>query len=282
MIYEISNNIYTLKVDSLGAELISASYKKEEYLHQKEKVFWNRSSPVLFPIVGKLKNNNYKYNNKNYSLPIHGLARHKEFTFTKQDKNTLVFSLKEDKESLKHYPFPFSLQITYTLKEDSFDINYQLSSHEDILFSLGAHPAFILKAEIDESYLEFEEKENLDLLCLNLENGCISKTKKDYLNSKILQLEKNIFEKDALIFENIKSKKVSLKNSKNSKSVSVTYEGFPFIGFWAPMNADFVCLEPWCGIADDDNTNYIFKDKKGIISLKKNDIFSRTLGISFN
>lgn len=281
MIYEISNNIYALKVDSLGAELISASYKGEEYLHQKEKVFWNRSSPVLFPIVGKLKNNNYKYNNKNYSLPIHGLARHQEFTFIKQDKNTLVFSLKEDDSSLKHYPFSFCLQITYTLKEDSFEINYEVSSKEDILFSLGAHPAFILKAEIDESYLEFEEKENLDLLCLNLDNGCISKTKKDYLNSKILKLEKNIFEKDALIFENIKSKKVSLKNTKNAKSVSIFYEGFPFIGFWAPMNADFVCLEPWCGIADDDNTKYIFKDKKGIISLKKNKLFSRTLGISF-
>ena len=99
MIYEISNNIYALKVDSLGAELISASYKKEEYLHQKEKVYWNRSSPVLFPIVGKLKNNNYNYKNKNYSLPIHGLARHKEFTFVKQDTNTLVFSLKEDSNS---------------------------------------------------------------------------------------------------------------------------------------------------------------------------------------
>lgn len=281
MIYEISNNIYALKVDSLGAELISASYKKEEYLHQKEKVYWNRSSPVLFPIVGKLKNNNYNYNNKNYSLPIHGLARHKEFTFVKQDTNTLVFSLKEDSNSLKHYPFTFFLQITYTLKEDSFDINYEVSSNEDILFSLGAHPAFILKAGIDESYLEFEEKENLDLLCLNLDNGCISKTKKDYLNSKILKLEKNIFQKDALIFENIKSKKVSLKNTKNTKSVNISYEGFPFIGFWAPMNADFVCLEPWCGIADDDNTKYIFKDKKGIISLKKNKLFSRTVGISF-
>lgn len=281
MIYEISNNIYTLKVDSLGAELVSALYKGEEYLHQKEKVYWNRSSPVLFPIVGKLKNNNYKYNNKNYSLPIHGLARHKEFTFIKQDKNTLVFSLKEDSDSLKHYPFTFCLQITYTLEEDSFDISYEVSSKEDILFSLGAHPAFILKAKIDETYLEFVEKENLDLLCLNLENGCISKTKKNYLNSKILTLEKNIFKEDALIFENIKSKKVSLKNNKNSKSVNITYEGFPFIGFWAPMHADFVCLEPWCGIADYDNTNHRLEDKKGIITLKKNEKFLRKLVISF-
>jgi len=281
MIYELKNDKYRLKIDSFGAELISASFNNEEYLHQKEEVYWNRSSPVLFPIVGKLKNNNYKYKNKNYSLPIHGLARHKEFTFVEKSQNSLVFSLSEDENSLKHYPFIFTLQITYILKEDSFDIVYEVSSKEDILFSLGAHPAFVLKASLDNTYLEFKEKEELDLLCLNLENGCINKRVKHYLNSKILPLKKNIFKNDALIFEATKSQEVSLKNKENEKSVRIVYEDFPFIGFWAPINADFVCMEPWCGIADEEDTNYIFEEKKGIISLKKNETFSRKLAISF-
>ncbi len=281
MTYELKNKNYCLSIDSFGAELISALYKKEEYLHQKEDTYWHRSSPVLFPIVGKLKNNNYKYNNKNYSLPIHGFARHNEFTLLKQEKNTLVFFLKENENSLKHYPFSFNLKITYTLKNDSFDIAYLVSSKEDILFSLGAHPAFILKASLDDSYLEFQKEETLDLHCVKLENGCILKTIPNYLTSKVLKLEKNIFQKDALIFEKTKSSEVSLKNTKNTKSVRISYENFPFISFWAPMNADFVCMEPWCGIADNDNSNYIFKDKKGIISLKKNEKFLRKINILF-
>jgi galactose mutarotase-like enzyme len=277
----LKNNDYELVINSFGAELKSSKYKNEEYLHIGDDAYWKRSSLVLFPIIGKLKNNNYKHNNKNYSLPIHGLARHREFKLIEQSPTSLAFLLKDDENSLKHYPFKFNLTIKYILEADSFSINYEVSSSEDILFSLGAHPAFLLKDDINNSYLEFNKHEKSDLLCLDINNGCIASRKKDYLNSNLINLNTQIFKDDALIFENLKSNSVSLKNSKNSKSINVIFDNFSHMGFWAPVNAPFVCIEPWCGIADYSNTNYNFEEKIGIIKLEKNKAFSRSISISF-
>lgn len=281
MLKTLKNDNYELLIDSFGAELKSSKYKNEEYLHIGDDIYWHRSSPVLFPIIGKLKNNNFKYNNKNHSLPIHGLARHSEFKLIKQSETSLTYLLKEDEESLKHYPFKFNLTIKYILEANSFSINYEVSSEEDILFSLGAHPAFLLKDDINNTYLEFNKNEKSDLLCLDVNNGCIDSSKKDYLNSNLINLNTQIFKDDALIFEDLKSNSVSLKNRKNSKSINVKFDNFSHIGFWAPVNAPFVCIEPWCGIADYSNTNYNLEEKIGIIKLEKNKSFYRSISISF-
>lgn len=281
MLFVLKNDQASIEVNSLGAELKSFKLKNEEYLYSGNDTHWHRSSPVLFPIIGKLKNNNYKYQNKNYSLPIHGLARHLEFILISQENNTLSFLLEENEESLKHYPFRFSLKISYVLNNNKLEIKYTIKSKDDILFSLGTHPAFLLKADINDSFIEFEKHENADLLSLNLENGCIKdKKKKDFLDSKFLNLEKNIFSKDALIFDNLKSKVIFLKNNKNNKKVSVEFKNFPFLGLWAPIGAAFVCLEPWCGIADYENSSYDLENKVGIITLKKNEVFNRKLLIT--
>jgi len=286
MLYELRNKDYVIQVDSLGAELKSVLYKDEEYLYQGDTKYWHRSSPVLFPIVGRLKNNNYRYKNKNYTLPIHGFARHSEFTLKIENENenetSLTFILKENTQSLKHYPFSFLLCITYTLHENGFELSYEVSSQEALLFSLGAHPAFLLKASIDDTYIEFEKKETADLLCLNLDYGCIGSKKNNYLNSSRLKLHNDIFAQDALIFKNLNSKKVSLKNGINEKSINVAFDGFEYLAFWAPVDAPFVCIEPWCGIADDIHTNHELEDKTSIIKLSKNEVFRKSLWISLN
>jgi len=280
MTYELKNKKYSIKVDSFGAELKSFSLKDEEYLYLGDSKYWHRSSPVLFPIVGRLKNNNYIYNNKNYTLPIHGLARHQEFELKDQNDTTLSFVLKDNEQTLKHYPFTFQLALTYILEESGLKINYKVSSDEEILFSLGAHPAFLLKAPIDESFFNFEKVENEDAIGLNLEYGCICDIKDFKLDSNTLHLEKDIFSKDALIFKDLNSKHVSLNNSRNQKSVKVLFEGFEYLAFWAPVDAPFVCIEPWCGIADNVNTNHLFEEKTSIIKLQKDEVFDKSLFIS--
>jgi len=282
MIYELQNNTYKIRVDSFGAELKSFKLKDEEYLYQGDTPFWHRSSPVLFPNVGKFKNNNYTYENKNYTLPIHGLARHNEFKIIEQTKSSLSFQLTHDKESLKHYPFHFELTLTYILSDENLQITYNVTSDEDIYFSLGAHPAFLLKDSINNSYFNFDKDEQKDAIGLNLEYGCICDTKDFSLNSNKLKLEKNIFEKDALIFKNMNSKNVSLNNINNKKSVNVNFDGFEYLAFWAPVGAPFVCIEPWCGIADDVNTNHKLEEKVSIINLLKNDVFNKSLYISLS
>jgi len=280
MTYELKNKKYAIKVDSLGAELKSFSLNDEEYLYLGDSKYWHRSSPVLFPNVGKLKNNNYIYKNKNYTLPIHGLARHLEFELKTETNTCLSFILKDNEQTLKHYPFSFELTLTYTLEKEGLSINYGVKSDEEILFSLGAHPAFLLKAPIDDSFFSFDKVETQDAIGLNLEYGCICDVKNFRLDSNTLHLEENIFSKDALIFKNLNSKNVSLNNTMNKKSVKVSFDGFEYLAFWAPVGAPFVCIEPWCGIADDVNTNHLFEEKTSIIKLQKNEVFDKSLFIS--
>jgi len=283
MRYKLKNENYEVDIDSLGAEIKSFLFKKEQYLHSGDEIYWHRSSPVLFPIVGRLKKNNYFFNNKSYRLPIHGFARFYEFELVEQIDEKLSFKLIENKDTLKHYPFAFELILSYTLTNKGLKIDYKVSSsEEEIYFSLGVHPAFLLKANIDDTFFTFEKDEDKWALPLNLEYGCICDEKRVALKGNILKLEKNIFENDALIFKNLNSKVVTLNNSKNKKSVRVNFDGFEYIAFWQPVGASFVCIEPWCGIADNINTNHNFKQKQSIIKLKKNQTFSKSLFISLN
>lgn len=280
--YKLTNDFLDISISSLGAELKSIKYKNEEYLYKGDKKFWHRSSPVLFPIVGKLKYNNYKYKNKRYSLPIHGFARFKEFKKISKSKTSICFVLNEDKETLKHYPFCFNLYITYTLKDEFLHIDYKINSKEDILFGFGAHPAFLLKANINDSYLEFEEQESQNALQLDLTNGCIYADKGKKIDSNILNLDTYIFKKDALIYKNLNSKSVSLKNKQNNKSVKIQFDNFSYLGIWAKVNAPYICIEPWVSCADYINTNHHFEDKKDIIKLEANKDFIKSLKIYFN
>lgn len=282
MLYTLTNDNYVIKIDSLGAELKSVLYKDEEYLYQKDSKYWHRSSPILFPIVGRLKNNNYKYKNKKYTLPIHGFARHCDFILENKSENVLTLILIENSNTLRHYPFIFNLKVIYQLFENYFEVSYEVSSKEALLFSLGAHPAFLLKAPIQNTYIEFEESEKADLLCLDLNNGCISSKKSNYLNSNKLNFNNNIFKDDALIFKNLNSKKVSFKNEFNKKSVNISFDGFEYLAFWAPVDAPFICIEPWCGVADSTNTNHDFENKISIVKLPKNEVFKKSLIISLN
>ena len=281
MIYTLENNNYSLTVDSFGAELKSAKYNNDEYLHIGDEVYWKRSSPVLFPIVGKLKDNKYIYKSKTYTLSQHGFARESEFKLESKSASKLSFILEEITESLNHYPFKFRLEITYVLYENYFELLYKVTSSEDIYFSLGTHPAFKLHASIDDSFIEFEKKELTDLYCLDKNSGCINSKIDKFLASTILDLNKDIFKDDALIFKNLNSKSVSLKNTKNEKKVNVTYNNFKNLGLWAPVDALFVCIEPWCGIADDINTNHELKDKDDIEFLRKGDEFKALIQILF-
>ncbi len=276
----LKNGKYQIEVSSIGAELKSFSCKNVEYLHAGDQTYWHRSSPVLFPIVGRVKHNNYTYKDKKYTLPIHGFARFYKFKLIEKSTHALLFLLQENQETLKHYPFKFNLKIKYTLHKDGLKIDYSVYSDEDILFSFGAHPAFLLHASIDDSYIEFEKDEHSDTICLNMKTGCVSPKIKKILNSSRLSLHHDIFAKDALIFKNLNSKEIIFKNTRNTKCVKVAYAGFTYLAFWAPVGAPFVCIEPWCGIADSIDTSHKFESKASIIKLDKNTLFERSLRIS--
>lgn len=269
-----------IAVADRGAELQSYKVNGEEFMWEANPEFWGASSPVLFPFVGTVKNQKYSFNEKEYEIKTrHGFARTEEFELVEKTENSLKFKFSSSEETLKKYPFEFDLFITYTIIENTLEINYTVvnKTEGEMYFSLGTHPAFALnindEIKLNDYYLEFSEKEKAQKYKLNNE-GLILDEKEDSLeNTDKLEISETVFNNDAIIFENLKSEKVTLKNNKNSKQLSVEYKGFPYIAFWSKSKAPFVCIEPWYGISDFENSTGNLKEKTGIEKLEKNEKF---------
>ena len=281
--YHLSNDLLSVSIASKGAELQSIfnSQTHLEYMWNADPAFWSKKSPVLFPIVGGLKNNTYEFAGKYYSLSRHGFARESLFTVTEQAKNSITFTLGFDKESLKVYPFYFKFSINYRLDENQLSVTYLVENvgNELMYFSVGAHPAFAVPlvqgTEFNDYYLKFNKLENSGKWPLSSE-GLIEKESRGFFdNADTLPLTKELFYKDALVFKQINSSAVSLLNHKNNHGLELSFENFPYLGIWSAKNADFVCIEPWCGIADSIDTIGNIDSKEGINAIESNGGFTR-------
>ncbi|KLE01144.1 aldose 1-epimerase family protein [Aliarcobacter butzleri] len=274
MNYEIKNSFIKAQIKSFGAELNSLKKCDEnfEYIWQANSKYWARYSPVLFPIVGRLKEDSYFYKNKKYSLSQHGFARDKEFEIVQNEADFIEFRLKSDEKSLEFYPFFFELNIGYKLDKNSLIVSYKVKnkSDEKMYFSIGAHPAF--NTQVGD-FLEFENIKTTKRYFLD-EKGLIYKNQDLNLENSKLYLDKDLFKEDALVFNDSNIKQITLKNIENKSRVKVKFDNFPYLGIWSkPNDAPFVCIEPWFGVADEENANQKIEDKKGILSLEKEEEF---------
>lgn len=280
MITTIKNSNLTAEIKHLGAELCSLKdHTNKEYIWEGNPFFWGKHSPILFPIVGTLKNNSFVYNNLNYQLSRHGFAREINFELIEKKENSVTFSLKSSDETLKKYPFEFELQLIYTLENKSLKIGYKVINNgkSKMPFSIGAHPAFALPGNFENYSLEFEKEEPLEFHLL--EEGLISNTTaKIGLDKKQLHLNHKLFENDALVFKTVKSKSLTILENSNP-FLKVKYDDFPNLGIWTPPNAPFICIEPWFGYSDTtDNFGNLF-EKEGIQILEENATFNSDFSI---
>lgn len=275
MNYEIKNSFIKAKIKSFGAELNSLQKIENdfEYIWQADAQYWARHSPVLFPIVGRLKNDSYFYKDKKYSLSQHGFARDKEFELIKKEDDCIEFSLKNDEETLKNYPFLFELNISYKLEKTKLIISYKVKniSEDRLYFSIGAHPAFNISSG---DFLDFEDVRTSKRYFLD-DKGLIYKNEDlNFENSK-LYLDKDLFKHDALVFNDKNIKSIILRDKNSNKILKVKFKDFPYLGVWSKPNlAPFVCIEPWFGIADEENSNQNIEDKRGVQVLLKDELFS--------
>ncbi len=272
-----------IEVIQKGAELKSIRLGEKEFMWDARPEYWGKTSPVLFPFVGGLKDGKFTYNGKEYKSGRHGFARDNEFELVEEGENFLRFLLKSNKETLKLYPFEFEFFITYEIKGNTVAIVYEVNNLTDgeMYFSLGAHPAFACNEEIDytDFYLEFDKKEDADLYLL--EGMYIKDEPVKYLrNEDKIQLTEKLFEDDALVFNNLKSNTLTLKNNKNNDFVKVSLTGFPWLGIWAPLGAPFVCIEPWYGVADFVSHNGKIEEKVAINKLEKGENFEAIMEIT--
>jgi galactose mutarotase-like enzyme len=284
----IENEYVRVSINDLGAELNSIYSKpfKIEYMWNGDPAFWSKQSPVLFPIVGGLKDNSYFFEGQKYHLPRHGFAREKRFTVSEQSKESISFSLSDNDDTRQNYPFAFQLTLRYTVVAKTLRVDYVVKNPGTGLmyFSIGGHPAFkvplVEGGKYDDHYLELNQKETSRRWVVSRE-GLIDANSESFLTDEsVIPLKKELFFHDALVFKDLVSNEMALKSTKHNHGLNFIFTGFPFMGIWAAKNADFVCIEPWCGIADSVDTDQDFTKKEGIISLPADQSFHRQWSVT--
>jgi galactose mutarotase-like enzyme len=276
---QIKNQFLEATFNTLGAELISLKSAEKEYMWEGNPEFWSKHSPILFPIVGGLKEDTYFFDGNEYHLPRHGFARTKEFEILQQAENSIVFLLKSDSETLKVYPFHCELQIEYILFENKLEVHYKVEnrSPEKMYFSIGGHPAFALPEHFENYSLLFKTDNELEFTALE-NNLLLEKTQNLEVENNKLPLNYQLFEKDALVFKNHQIDSITIQENGHNV-LKVNFEKFPDLGIWTKINAPFICIEPWFGHADGVNTNQNLEEKAGIQILKEHEVFNSVFTI---
>ena len=277
-IITLSNDVTSAQINTLGAELCSLkNANNRESIWEGNPTYWGKHSPVLFPIVGTLKNNTFNHNTKEYQLNRHGFARDMEFELVDKTESTATFSIQSNSATLANYPFQFELQIQYTLVHTTLEIAYTVINKDstEIPFSIGAHPAFALPGNF-ENY-SFEKAEPLEYTLL--ENDLVStQTETIATHSNSVPLTYKLFERDALIFKKLQSNSLTILD-KEKPVLKVHFEDFPNLGIWTKIGAPFICIEPWFGYSDTIKSNGNLFEKEGIIILKTADTFQAKFSI---
>lgn len=286
----LQNEVLKITVAERGAELksITALADGTEYLFDSDPTWWKYSSPVLFPIIGKVKGGKYRAEGKEFELGQHGFARTANFWLVDATDKNLIFALESNAATLKVYPYKFRLEISFELIGNEVKVGWKVANvdDKDIYFSIGAHPAICCpisyRENFEDCYLKFNKPEKSARLLLTA-NG-LSHERIPTLDGTELNLTYDLFKGDALVFDDLKSDEVSVCSRKSSKSLTIRAKNFPYWGFWTPVQggAPFICIEPWHGHADYEDFAGEFKDKEGIIKLAANETFQTEMAFIIN
>jgi hypothetical protein len=257
MNYIIENEAVRVTVADMGAELMSLVLKSNntEYLWQGDEKYWTGRATNLFPICGRLTDGKYTYQGNEYEMVLHGFAKKSVFSVIEQKKDSIVFSLRANEETLKIYPFDFELFITYTLCESTVRESYRVINHglERMYFALGGHPGFNLPLEEGCSFEDYfvafaQEKPAKELVmeaCYMTEETVPARLK----DGKVIELTHSMFDKDAIFLQDMDTC-VTLKAKKGQKSVTLRYPDMKYLGLWHKPKtaAPYVCIEPWLSV----------------------------------
>lgn len=281
MSVRIGSGRFTAGIDPFGAELKSLfdGQEQTEYMWDGDPRWWEGTAPVLFPIIGGLHRGVYRYNRKEYSLGSHGFARKKQFELLRCTSDEAVFALHPDKETKAIYPFDFCLTVLFAMDFSGISVRYEvtnLSSTEDMFFSIGSHPAFLLPfagGVIENYYIHFDQTENAQRYYFK--DGCITEdTGEAFHNSRQIFLNRTMFNDGPIIFKDIKSRDISICKSRSEKRITVNYDA-PFLALWSkPKGAPFLCIEPWHGIPDPLGFEGPIEEKPGIRKLGPGETFT--------
>jgi len=275
----IQNKIFSASIAPQGAELKSLKNRQtgEEFIWSAAPSVWAKSAPLLFPIIGRLKEGKTSIQGRDYEIPKHGFALSSTFNVLEQEVDRVLFELCANDETRKIYPFEFSLTAEFKLSGNTLEANYAVRNRgeEEMLFSMGFHPAFALDlsaAPLSDYYIEFSESETLDLY--GLENGLLVPGQRAFLKQETrILLSEETFVADALIFKNIRSRSIKLGRAGSDWAIEMDIRMAPHLGLWSKPGAAYVCIEPWFSYDDAADGDGIFMNKPGILSLAPGAVF---------
>lgn len=272
MICMIQNRTFRVAAKSMGAELTSFVDRRtgEELLWQGLEI-WDGQSLLLFPVVGRLREDIYCLGDRTYTIAKHGFARKTDFALESATDTDMTFLMTETPETLACFPFPFELRVKYSFTEGGFVMEHRVKNtgSETMYFSIGAHPGF--QIEMGDRVV-MDEPETAAAFRLD-ENALRAKEMLHVFdNSRELVITKDIFADDALIFDGLKSKGCTVERA-NGRKIHVDFGGAPCLGIWAKPGAPYVCIEPWYGIDDACDAGHDFTQKYRILSLDAGEEF---------
>ncbi len=272
MLISLKKNGAEAVVDTAGAQLLSLKDRNgKEYMWQRAPEFWARTSPVLFPAIGNSRGGKTIFEGTWYELSKHGFAKDMEFEAEKTGEGEASFVITDTEETRRRYPYRFSFAMDYKLTEDGILIGYQVENRDlkTMYYCLGAHPGFMCPMEEGERFedyqLRFETKEDCRGIVYDLDALEFDRKSRGYHldHTDILPLAYELFDSDAIYFEGLQSKKVSLIHKDTEKGVEVSFEDFASVAFWTPAGkrAPFLCVEPWNGsaICSDEDDEFAHK-----------------------
>ena len=289
MHFTLQNEALLVTIASWGAELVSLRERETglEYLWQADPKFWGRHAPILFPIVGRLKDDQMTTDHQTYGMKQHGFARDSEFTCIEQHHERITFKLIANERTRTHFPYHFSLSVTYQLQNHRVHISYQVKNLDTkpIYFSIGSHPGFncplLQNSTFEDYFLDWDTAETLNRWYLK--DGLLSGDTAPLMNqTQTIKLSRELFQDDALIVKSPKSKQISLSHPQAGKLITLDFPGgYPFLGIWSkPLpGANFICIEPWYGIADSAKAPQDFSQKEGINALPVDETFNCSYSI---
>lgn len=283
----------TAAIDSMGAQLTSLALNGNECLWQGDPAFWGKHAPILFPIVGSLRNNTATSAAGTCEMPRHGLARIVEHKLVEvsEDGSSVTYEITDTPESLKAFPFHFKLSMTYALTGDAtltqtFAVTN--TGDVDLPFSVGGHPAFNVPApgaedETFEDYeLAFTEAWTNEAPIITPDGlMTFEGSYKAPDNSDVLPITHRSFDNDAIMFTDTPGSTLTLRGRKSGHGVKIDFEGFKYIGVWSAANdAPFVALEPWTGHTTMDTEDDVFEHKVNTIALAPGETDVRSFSVT--
>lgn len=293
-IISISNGSLTASIDTMGAQLMSLRKGESEYLWQGDSNWWPRRAPILFPIVGVLKDSKAESAEGTISLARHGLARLNQFEVVEKNDSSVTLQLKSTKETRKAYPYDFELKLIFSVAGDTLTQTYEVTNPANVVlpFTLGAHPAFNIPipgvdaSSLDQYHLLFTRSWTSYGPSITDDGLCDYTTpQKLIMDSDTLPLSWELIDREKTItLEDVPDRSITLaanaETTSEAHGIQMDFEGFDYLGIWsAAPGCPFVALEPWCGIADTIDTDGIFEHKPGIICLEPEQSIAKTLSI---